>query len=271
MITGETIFIAPNERKWLESENTSLQSHMKKGGIIMSIAERAYNSRVGNKTNKTETAEQRTYRLSNMSNNVLHAIEKVDSAQDFIRVRNSISMFSHEAGKGDYRVQMLNKKLSDRMDVLTTETAEQIDQLNGEIEELKRTQYNESADVLKALREQSDRKMLDIMLSLGTNKNDSNINKRKIGNFVHDADRAQAVALARLCIMPDYAELFTAKQKEVILEKAKTQEEKEFEQNKEESLKEKNAKLAKLYMKRFHIKNAVKQISNTGYYFKKGE
>lgn len=237
----------------------------------MSIAERAYNSRVGNKTNKTETAEQRTYRLSNMSNNVLHAIEKVDSAQDFIRVRNSISMFSHEAGKGDYRVQMLNKKLSDRMNTLTVETQEEINKLNEEIENLKKTQYNESAEVLKNLREQSDRKMLDIMLSLGTNKNGSNINKRKIGNFVHDADRAMAVALMRLSMMPDYAELFTAKQKEILLDKAKTDTEKKFEQNKEQTLKEKNTKLAQLYMKRFHINNALKQISNTGYYFKKGE
>lgn len=238
----------------------------------MSIAERVYDSRVANKTNRTqETAEQKTFRLANVSNNILHAIEKVDSAQDFTRVRNSISMFSHEAGKGDYRVQMLNKKLSDRMDVLTTETAEQIDQLNGEIENLKKKQYNKSAEVLKNLREQSDRKMLDIMLSLGTNKNDLNINKRKIGNFVHDADRPQAVALARLSLMPDYAELFTAKQKEIILEKAKTDEEKKFEQEKEQNLKEKNTRLAQLYMKRFHINNAVKQISNTGYYFKKGE
>lgn len=235
----------------------------------MSIAERAYNSRVGNKTNKTETAEQKAFRLANVSNNILHAIEKVDSAQDFTQTRNSISMFSHEAGKGDYRVQMLNKKLSDRMNTLTVETQEAIDQLNEEIEHLKRTQYNESAEVLKNLREQSDRKMLDIMLSLGTNKNGSNVNKRKIGTFVHDADRPQAVALARLSLMPDYAELFTAKQKEIILEKAKTDEEKRFEQEKEQNLKEKNTRLAQLYMKRFHINNAVKQISNTGYYFKK--
>ena len=72
-------------------------------------------------------------------------------------------------------------------------------------------------------------------------------------------------------IIDSLAQLFTTKQKEIILEKSKNPAELVFERNKEPLLKQKYSELGKAYMKLFNLRNVLKKIANTekAYYFTK--
>lgn len=61
----------------------------------MSLADRVYNNNKPNR-NKTETAEDRAYRLSRTYNNILQNIENVSDSKTFIQVRNEINSYAHE-------------------------------------------------------------------------------------------------------------------------------------------------------------------------------
>lgn len=76
----------------------------------------------------------------------------------------------------------------------------------------------------------------------------------------------------KLASLPQYMNYFTTKQREIILEKSKSEAEVIWERNKEPLIAEKNARLGQLYMKSLNVRNVLKKVSNAeGYYFKEGE
>lgn len=237
------------------------------------IAERAYNSTRTNKTNKSESAEDKAYRLAQKYNSILRLIEQVNDARSFLQVRNEIGAYAHEAGKNSMDVMKLTGKLNERIKVVTNETQASIDRLSSEIDEIKNEKFEESVEVLQKLNTQAEHKMLEIMMHLGTNNDGGTGNKRRIGNYVVNADRPTALALMKLASLPQYMNCFTTKQKEVIVEKSKSPAEVAWERNKEPMLAEKSSQLGKEYLKAMNIRNVQKQITNTEnkYYFKESE
>lgn len=234
----------------------------------MSIAERIYRT---NK-NKTESAEDRAYRLAREHNAILRRIEQVNDARTFLQCRNAINAYANEAGKNSLEVMRLVDKLNKCIRLIMNDTQQNIDKLNAEIEAVKNDKFIESAEVLQELNTQVEHRLLQFMMKLGTNNDGNTGNRRKIGNFVFQADRADAIALMKLASLPQYADCFTTKQKSMILEKSNNPAEVVFEKNKELLLAEKSSQLGKEYMKAMNIRNTLKKIGNTeGYYFKEGE
>lgn len=237
------------------------------------IAERAYNSTRTNKTNKSESAEDKAYRLSREYNSIFRMIEKVNDAKTFVQCRNAIASYGHEAGKNSLDVMKLTEKLNSRIENVAHDIQENIDRINAEIDKIENDRLIEPVEKLQELSTRAEQRLLHFMMQLGTNNDGNTNNRRKIGNFVKQADRVDAIALMKLASLPQYMDYFTTKQKETLLEKSKNPAEIVFERNKEQLLKEKHNELGRMYMKAFNLRNVLKKIGNTekAYYFTEGQ
>lgn len=232
------------------------------------IAERAFNST----RTKAESAEDKAYRLAQKYNSTLRLIEQVNDAKTFIQCKNSISSFASEAGKNSLDVAKLTKLLSEKIGTVSDEIQSNIDKINAEIDKIKNEKFEEPVEVLQELNAKAEHKMLEIMMHLGANNDGGTGNRRRIGNYVVNADRPTALALMKLATLPQYESCFTTKQKEIILEKSKNSAEIVFEKSKKPLLAEKSSQLGKQYMKAMNLRNTLKKVSNAeGYYFKEGE
>ena len=236
------------------------------------IAERAYNSTRTNKTNKSESAEDKAYRLSREYNSIFRMIEKVNDAKTFVQCRNAIASYGHEAGKNSLDVMKLTEKLNARIKTIAHDTQQNIDRISAEIDKIKNEKFEEPVEILQELNAQAEHRLLQFMMQMGTNNDNNTGNCRRVGNWVVQADRADAIALMKLASLPQYMNYFTTKQREIILEKSKSEAEVIWERNKEPLIAEKNARLGQLYMKSLNVRNVLKKVSNAeGYYFKEGE
>lgn len=237
------------------------------------IAERAYNSTRTNKTNKSESAEDKAYRLSREYNSIFRMIEKVNDAKTFVQCRNAIASYGHEAGKNSLDVMKLTEKLNARIKTIAHDTQQNIDRISAEIDKIKNEKFEEPVEILQELNAQAEHRLLQFMMQMGTNNDNNTGNRRRVGNWVVQADRADAIALMKLASLPQYTECFTSKQKQIILEKSKNPAEVIFEKNKEPVLAEKGQELGKFYMKSFNLRNVMKKISNeeSAYYFDDNE
>ena len=240
---------------------------------MRSIAERAYNSTRTNKTNKSESAEDKAYRLSREYNSIFRMIEKVNDAKTFVQCRNAIASYGHEAGKNSLDVMKLTEKLNARIKTIAHDTQQNIDRISAEIDKIKNEKFEEPVEILQELNAQAEHRLLQFMMQMGTNNDNNTGNRRRVGNWVVQADRADAIALIKLASLPQYTECFTSKQKQIIVEKSKSPAEAVWERNKEPMLAEKSSQLGKEYLKAMNIRNVQKQITNTEnkYYFKESE
>lgn len=229
------------------------------------------NNRTGNK--KQESPEDRTYRLARTYNSILHSIEKVSDAKTYVQTRNLINSFAHEAGKNSLDAIKLTEKLNSRIENVAHDIQENIDRINAEIDKIENDRLIEPVEKLQELSTRAEQRLLHFMMQLGTNNDGNTNNRRKIGNFVKQADRVDAIALMKLASLPQYMDYFTTKQKETLLEKSKNPAEIVFERNKEQLLKEKHNELGRMYMKAFNLRNVLKKIGNTekAYYFTEGQ
>ena len=229
------------------------------------------NNRTGNK--KQESPEDRTYRLARTYNSILHSIEKVSDAKTYVQTRNLINSFAHEAGKNSLDAIKLTEKLNSRIENVAHDTQQNIDRISAEIDKIKNEKFEEPVEILQELNAQAEHRLLQFMMQMGTNNDNNTGNRRRVGNWVVQADRADAIALMKLASLPQYMNCFTMKQKEIILEKSKSPAEVAWERNKEPMLAEKSSQLGKEYLKAMNIRNVQKQITNTEnkYYFKESE
>lgn len=224
------------------------------------VVERAYNYR--SKTKAKETEEEKNYRLSRVYNNIFSSIGNVSDAKTYLQVRNAINAYSREVGRGSVDVTRLTQKLNKRVKELETELNEKIRTLNTEIEKIKNERFEESPEQLQELNAQAEHKTLQILMTLQGNNDKGAGDRRRIGNYVKQADRPQAIALMRIASMPQYSNLFNTKQKEVLVEKSKSEAEVTYERNKAPLLAEKGSELGKLYLKSMNLRNAMKKIGN---------
>ena len=229
------------------------------------------NNRTGNK--KQESPEDRTYRLARTYNSILHSIDKVSDAKTYVQTRNLINSFAHEAGKNSLDAIKLTEKLNSRIENVAHDTQQNIDRISAEIDKIKNEKFEEPVEILQELNAQAEHRLLQFMMQMGTNNDNNTGNRRRVGNWVVQADRADACALMKLASLPQYMNCFTMKQKEIILEKSKSPAEVAWERNKEPMLAEKSSQLGKEYLKAMNIRNVQKQITNTEnkYYFKESE
>ena len=229
------------------------------------------NNRTGNK--KQESPEDRTYRLARTYNSILHSIEKVSDAKTYVQTRNLINSFAHEAGKNSLDAIKLTEKLNSRIENVAHDTQQNIDRISAEIDKIKNEKFEEPVEILQELNAQAEHRLLQFMMQMGTNNDNNTGNRRRVGNWVVQADRADAIALMKLASLPQYMNYFTTKQREIILEKSKSEAEVIWERNKEPMLAEKSSQLGKEYLKAMNIRNVQKQITNTEnkYYFKESE
>lgn len=238
--------------------------------IFMGLAERVYNNnKIKRNKNRTESPDDKAYRLARMYNNILRNIEMVSDAKTFLQVRNEISAYAHGAGKESVDVARLRSKLNERIKKVTTELDDSINALNAEIDRIKSDKFEESAEQLQELTTQAEHRTLQFLIQMGNNNDGGVGNRRRVGNWVKNATRVDALALMKVASIPQYAQCFSTKQKQSIVEKSRNPAELVFERNKEPLLQEKHSELGKAYMKSLNLHNALKKIGNTekAYYF----
>ena len=225
------------------------------------VADKAY---AYNSSKTKETPEERNYRLSLTYNRISSSIEeKVVDARSYLQMRNTINAYAREAGKGSVDVTRLIQKLNKRVKELETELNDRIRTLNAEIEEIKNQRLEEPIERLNELNTQAEHKTLQILMTLQGNNDKGAGDRRRIGNYVKQADRPQAIALMRIASMPQYSNLFNTKQKEIIVERSKNPAEVVFQKNKAPLLAEKGSELGKAYLKSMNLRNAMKRVGNT--------
>lgn len=130
------------------------------------IAERAYNSTRTNKTNKSESAEDKAYRLSREYNSIFRMIEKVNDAKTFVQCRNAIASYGHEAGKNSLDVMKLTEKLNARIKTIAHDTQQNIDRISAEIDKIKNEKFEEPVEILQELNAQAEHRLLQFMMCI---------------------------------------------------------------------------------------------------------
>lgn len=220
---------------------------------------------------KKEVQEQLD-KMNSLYNDIVRHIHTMQNAQDYTIVRQLIRQF--EGLEGVSRLQMgdLYNRLYDELNLLLEESQDRQESLSAEVDKIQQRSFVEDTSTLKNLNVQSDELLFQYQLQLSQNrtKEGGRTNRRIIGNAVKNCDRVHAIALSKLSLMPEYVELFTAKQREILPERAKSAQQRMYEEKKQADLETAQQKLSAEYMTGFHLKTAVKQmdeIINGSQYF----
>lgn len=211
---------------------------------------------------KKEVQEQ-IDKMNSLYNDIVRHIHTMQNAQDYTIVRQLIRQFEGLEGVSRMQVSDLYNRLYDGLSILLQESQERQENLSEEVEKIQQRSFVENTSTLKELNVQSDELLFQYQLKLSQNrtKEGGRINRRIIGNAVKNCDRAHAIALCRLSLIPEYAELFTTKQREILPERAKSAQQRMYEEKKQADLKAAQQKLSAEYMTGFHLKTAVKQMN----------
>lgn len=172
----------------------------------MSMSERLYRQ-TDNK--KQESPEDRAYRLARTYNSMLHSIEKVSDVKSYVQTRNLLNSFAHEAGKNSLDAIKLTEKLNNQIEIVAHDIQENIDKINAEIDKIKNDRLVEPVEKVQELSTRAEQRLFHFMMQLGANNDGNTNNRRKIGNFVKNADRVDAIALMKLASLPQHMNYFT--------------------------------------------------------------
>lgn len=213
-----------------------------------------------NKTMAEMEAQQE--RLVRMYNSVFNAISNMKSSTDYLATRNLLNVFSSEEGVNTVDIYKLRKMLDSKVVELLEENEKQMEIKRTQIAEIRAIRIEESTEQLKKLEYESNNVLFSYMAQLHSNGIQENSDRRRIGNFCKNPTRVEAIALQKLCSLPQYSGLFTERQRKVIVENAKNPEELKHEQAITPLLEQKQAELSKLFMEGFHLRRIKKQISN---------
>lgn len=225
------------------------------------------------KSNK-EVQEQLD-KMNSLYNDIVRHIHTMQNAQDYTIIRQLIRQFEGLEGVSRLQVGDLYNRLYDGLSILLEDSQDRQESLSAEVDKIQQRSFVENASTLKELNIQSDELLFQLQLQLSQNrtKEGGRTNRRIIGNAVKNCNRAQAIALSKLSLMPEYVELFTAKQREILPERAKSAQQRMYEEKKQADLETAQQKLSAEYMTGFHLKTAVKQmdeIINGSAYFNGG-
>ena len=213
-----------------------------------------------NKTMAELEAQQE--KLVNMHNNVFNTISNMENSKQYISCRNLLNVFSKTEGVNTVDVYRLRKMLDQKVTDLLKQKDKQMEIKQTQIAEIKAIRIEESAEQLKKLELESNSILYSYMAQLHSNGIQENSDRRRIGCWAKAPTREEAVALQKLCALPQYSGLFTEKQRKVIVENAKNPEELKHEQAIKPLLEQKQRELSKLYMEVFQLRHIQKQVSN---------
>lgn len=211
---------------------------------------------------KKEVQEQ-IDKMNSLYNDIVRHIHTMQNAQDYTIVRQLIRQFEGLEGVSRMQVSDLYNRLYDGLSILLEDSRERQENLSEEVDKIQQRSFVENASTLKELNIQSDELLFQYQLKLSQNrtKEGGRTNRRIIGNAVKNCDRVHAIALSKLSLIPEYAELFTLKQRELLPERAKSAQQRMYEEKKQADLETAQKKLSSEYMVGFHLKTAVKQMN----------
>lgn len=206
--------------------------------------------------------ERQQEKLVKMYNNVFHAISNMKTAKDYLATRNLLNVFSSEDGVNTVDIYKLRKMLDQKVTDLLEQNDKQMEIKQTQIAEIKAIRIEESTEQLKELDLRSNNILYKYMSLLHMNGVQENADRRRLGNWCKEPTREEALALQKLCALPQYSGLFTEKQRNVIVERAKNPDELKHAEAIKPLLEKKQAELSKLYMEGFQLRHIQKQVSN---------
>lgn len=211
-------------------------------------------------------------KMNNLHNDIVRHIHTMQNAQDYTIIRQLIREYEGLEGVSRMQVTDLYNCLYEELNLLLAESQDRQENLSEEVDKIQQRSFVEHASTLKELNIQSNEIMFQFQMKLNQNrtKEGGRINRRIIGNAVKNCDRVHAIALSKLSLIPEYAELFTLKQRELLPERAKSAQQRMYEDKKRSDLQAAQQKLSAEYMTGFHLKTAVRQmdeIINGSQYF----
>lgn len=210
---------------------------------------------------KKEVQEQLD-KMNNLHNDIVRHICNMENAQDYTIVRQLIRQFEGLEGVSRMQVTDLYNRLFDGLSILLEDSRERQENLSEEVDKIQQRSFVEHASTLKELNIQSDELLFQYQLQLNQNrtKEGGRTNRRIIGNAVKNCDRVHAIALSKLSLIPEYADLFTVKQREILPERAKSAQQRMYEDKKQTDLQAAQQKLSTEYMNGFKLRTAVRQM-----------
>ena len=214
-------------------------------------------------------------KINNLHNNIVRKIRDMENSNDYLVLRQLIREYEGLGGVSQMQVAALYNRLYEELNLLLEASQDRQESLSAEVDKIQQRSFVEHASTLKELNIQSNEIMFQFQMKLNQNttKESGGINRRLVGNWVKNADRVHAIALSKLSLMPEYVELFTAKQREILPEKAKSAQQRMYEEKKQADLETAQQKLSAEYMTGFHLKTAVRQMQeviNGSAYFNGG-
>lgn len=225
------------------------------------------------KSNK-EVQEQ-IDKMNSLYNDIVRHIQNMGNSNDYLVARQLIREYEGLGGVSQMQVADLYNRLYEELNLLLEESQDRQENLSEEVEKIQQRSFVENTSTLKELNIQSDELLFQYQFQMSQNrtKEGGRTNRRIIGNAVKNCDRAHAIALCRLSLIPEYADLFTAKQREILPERAKSAQQRMYEEKKWADLETAQRNLSSEYMTGFHLKTAVRQmqeIINGSAYFNGG-
>lgn len=214
-------------------------------------------------------------KINNLHNNIVRKIRDMENSNDYLVIRQLIREYEGLGGVSQMQVADLYNRLYEELNLLLEASQDRQESLSAEVDKIQQRSFVEHASTLKELNIQSNEIMFQFQMKLNQNttKESGGINRRLVGNWVKNADRVHAIALSKISLLPEYVELFTAKQREILPEKAKSAQQRMYEEKKQADLETAQQKLSAEYMTGFHLKTAVRQMQeviNGSAYFNGG-
>lgn len=213
-----------------------------------------------NKTMAELEAQQE--KLARIHNSVYHAIATMENSKTYLATRNLLNVFSNEEAVNVVEVYRLRKMLDSKVTELLEANDKQMQNIQKDIENIKSIKVEENIEQLKKLEYESNNVLYSYMAQLHTDGIQENSDRRRIGNWCVNCSRVQAIALQKLCSLPQYSNYFTERQRKVITENAKNPDAVKHERSMQPLLDQKQKELSKLYMEGFKLRHIQKQISN---------
>lgn len=210
---------------------------------------------------KKEVQEQLD-KMNNLHNDIVRHIQNMEKSNDYLVIRQLIREYEGLGGVSQMQVADLYNRLYEELNLLLEESQDRQENLSEEVDKIQQRSFVEHASTLKELNIQSNEIMFQFQMKLNQNttKESGGINRRLVGNWVKNADRVHAIALSKLSLMPEYAELFTLKQRELLPERAKSAQQRMYEDKKQTDLQAAQQKLSTEYMNGFKLRTAVRQM-----------
>lgn len=210
---------------------------------------------------KKEVQEQ-IDKMNSLYNDIVRHIQNMENSNDYLVIRQLIREYEGLGGVSQMQVADLYNLLYEGLSILLEDSQDRQESLSAEVDKIQQRSFVEHASTLKELNVQSNEIMFQFQMKLNQNttKESGGINRRLVGNWVKNADRVHAIALSKLSLMPEYAPLFTAKQREILPERAKSAQQRMYEEKKQADLETAQRNLSSEYMTGFHLKNAVRQM-----------